>query len=75
METEGDGSDLLLRMEIQLRGPLRLALPLVRGRMQRELERDIATIKARLEGSERLHIRSFNELLLSHQRANVATTP
>jgi hypothetical protein len=29
-----------------------LALPLVRRRMQRELERDIAAIKATLEGSE-----------------------
>ena len=48
----GDGSHLLLRMKIQLRGPLRLALPLVRRRMQRELARDIVTIKARLEGAE-----------------------
>jgi uncharacterized protein YndB with AHSA1/START domain len=47
---ESDGSHLLLRMQIQLRGPLRLALPLVRRRMQRELERDVVTIKARLEG-------------------------
>jgi hypothetical protein len=48
----GGGSHLSLRMEIQLRGPLGLALSLVRRRMQRELERDIATIKATLEGSE-----------------------
>jgi uncharacterized protein YndB with AHSA1/START domain len=47
---QGDGSHLLLRMQIRLRGPLRLALPLVRRRMQRELARDVVTIKARLEG-------------------------
>jgi hypothetical protein len=52
----GDGSHLVLRMEIRLRGPLQLALPLVRRRMQRELERDIATIKARLEGAERASV-------------------
>ena len=44
-----DGSHLLLRMQLRPRGPLRLALPLVRRRMQRELARDVATIKARLE--------------------------
>jgi uncharacterized protein YndB with AHSA1/START domain len=48
----GGRSHLVLRMEIQPRGPLRLALPGVRRRMQRELERDIAAIKATLEGSE-----------------------
>ena len=48
---KGDGSHLLLRMQIQPRGPLRLALPLVRRRMQRELERDVLAIKARLEGT------------------------
>jgi hypothetical protein len=45
----GEGAHLPLRMEIQLRGPLGLALPIVRRRMQRELKRDIATIKATLE--------------------------
>ena len=50
---KGDGSHLVLRMEILLHGLLRLALPLVRRRMRSELERDIATIKAKLEGSER----------------------
>jgi hypothetical protein len=44
-----DSSHLLLRMQLRPRGPLRLALPLVRRRMQRELARDVATIKARLE--------------------------
>jgi pimeloyl-ACP methyl ester carboxylesterase len=47
----GDGSHLLLRMQVRPRGPLRLALPLVRRRMQRELARDAATVKARLEGA------------------------
>jgi uncharacterized protein YndB with AHSA1/START domain len=46
---KGDGSHLLLRMQIRPRGPLQLALPLVRRRMQRELARDVVTIKARLE--------------------------
>ena len=45
----GDGARLLLRMEIQLHGLLGLAAPLLRRRMRPELERDIATIKARLE--------------------------
>jgi uncharacterized protein YndB with AHSA1/START domain len=46
---QGEGSHLLLRMQIRPRGPLQLALPLVRRRMQRELARDVVTIKARLE--------------------------
>lgn len=50
--SRGDGSHLLLRMQIRLRGPLRWALPLVRHRMRRELARDVATIKERLEGAE-----------------------
>jgi Polyketide cyclase / dehydrase and lipid transport len=49
---QGEGSHLLLRMQIRPRGPLRLAPPLVRRRMQRELERDVGTIKARLEGAQ-----------------------
>jgi Polyketide cyclase / dehydrase and lipid transport len=48
---KGDGCHLQLRMQIRPRGPLRLALPLVRRRMQRELARDVVTIKARLEGA------------------------
>lgn len=47
---EGDGSHLLLRMQIRPRRPLRWALPLMRRRMQRELARDLVAIKARLEG-------------------------
>jgi hypothetical protein len=50
---KGEGSQLLLRMEIRPRGPVRLALPIVRRRMHRELERDIASIKARLEDADR----------------------
>ena len=46
------GSHLLLRMQLRPRGPLRLALPLVRRRMQRELTRDVVTVKARLEGAQ-----------------------
>ena len=53
VEPSRDHSHLLLRMEIRPRGPLRLALPLLRPRMQRELERDIATIEAKLESAER----------------------
>jgi uncharacterized protein YndB with AHSA1/START domain len=50
VESQGENSHLLLRMRIRPRGPLRLALPLVRRRMQRELARDAVTIKANLEG-------------------------
>jgi hypothetical protein len=45
-----DGVCLLLRMEIQLPRLLGVAAPLLRRRMRPELERDIATIKANLEG-------------------------
>jgi hypothetical protein len=44
------GARLELRMEIEPRGLLRAALPLLRRRMPRDLARDIAIIKARLEG-------------------------
>ena len=43
------GARLELRMEIQTYGLLRAALPLLRRRMARDLARDIALIKARLE--------------------------
>jgi polyketide cyclase/dehydrase/lipid transport protein len=46
----GDGCRLLLRMQIRPRGLLLLALPVLRRRMRRELERDIAAIKTQLEG-------------------------
>jgi uncharacterized protein YndB with AHSA1/START domain len=48
----GDGAHLLLRMQIQPWGLLRLASPALRRRMQRELGRDIAAIKQRLEGMQ-----------------------
>ena len=44
------GARLEFRMEIEPRGLLRAALPLLRRRMPRDLARDIAIIKARLEG-------------------------
>jgi hypothetical protein len=43
------GARLGLRMEIETRGLLRAALPLLRRRIPRNLERDIAVIKAKLE--------------------------
>jgi hypothetical protein len=43
------GARLGLRMEIETRGLLRAALPLLRRRMPRNLARDIAIIKAKLE--------------------------
>ena len=49
----GHGAHLVLRMEIQLRGLLGFAAPVLRRRMRPELERDIATIKATLERTER----------------------
>jgi hypothetical protein len=48
----GDGAHLMLRMEIQLHGLLGVAAPVLRRRMRPELERDIATIKARLEAQD-----------------------
>jgi hypothetical protein len=47
----GDGARLLVRMELQLHGPLGLATPLLGRRMQPELQRDIATIKSNLEAT------------------------
>ena len=44
------GARLDLGMEIETRGLLRAALPLLRRRMPRDLERDITLIKAKLEG-------------------------
>jgi hypothetical protein len=48
----GDGAHLMLRMEIQLHGLLAVAAPVLRRRMRPELERDIATIKAKLEAQD-----------------------
>lgn len=49
----GDVTHLVLRMEIQLHGLLGFAAPVLRRRMRPELERDIGTIKATLERTER----------------------
>jgi uncharacterized protein YndB with AHSA1/START domain len=45
-----DGAHLVLRMEFLAPGLLRLAFPLLRRRLRPELTRDLATIKANLEG-------------------------
>jgi uncharacterized protein YndB with AHSA1/START domain len=45
------GCQLLLQMQIQPRGLLRLVQPWLRRRMRHELARDIAAIKERLEGA------------------------
>ena len=44
-----DGSHLIMRMELEPRGLLRLAGPLLRRRMKPMLERDLANIKSALE--------------------------
>ena len=44
------GARLVLRMQIETRRLLRAALPLLRRRMPRNLQRDITRIKAKLEG-------------------------
>ena len=46
-----DGAHLVLRMELLPQGLLALAAPLLRRYMQRQQERNVATIKARLERS------------------------
>jgi hypothetical protein len=45
------GAHLVMRMEIELRGLLKLAAPLLRRHEQPMFERDLANIKARLEGA------------------------
>jgi hypothetical protein len=46
-----DGAHLVMRVEMQLYGLLRLAAPLLRRREQAMFERDLTNIKARLEGA------------------------
>ena len=53
VERKGDAAHLVLRMEVQLRGVLGFAAPVLRRRMRPELVRDIATIKAALERAGR----------------------
>jgi len=45
-----DGAHVALRMEFRAQGLPSVLLPLLRRRMRKELARDLATIKARLEG-------------------------
>jgi hypothetical protein len=45
-----DGAHLVMRMELFPQGLLRLAMPLMRRYMQAQQERNVATIKALLEG-------------------------
>lgn len=53
VERKGHAAHLVLRMEIQLRGVLGFAAPVLRRRMRPELVREIATIKAALERAGR----------------------
>jgi hypothetical protein len=46
-----DGSHLVMRMELQPRGVLRLAAPMLRRRMKPMLDRELANIKSILETS------------------------
>ena len=48
-----DGAHLLMRMELEPRGMLKLAAPLLRRRMMPMFRRDLDNIKARLEAAER----------------------
>jgi len=48
-----DGSHLVVRVEMEPHGLLRLAGPLLRRREQPMFERDLNNIKARLEGARR----------------------
>jgi hypothetical protein len=46
-----DGARLVMRVEMELHGLLRLTGPLLRRREQSMFERDLINIKARLEGA------------------------
>ncbi len=45
-----DGTHLIMRMELQPHGLLKLATPFLRRRLQSTYKRDVNNIKARLEG-------------------------
>ena len=45
-----DGTHLIMRMELEPHGLLKLATPLLRRRLQSMYKRDVSNIKARLEG-------------------------
>src|SRR5579875_420472 len=51
IESAPGGAYLTMHMELELRGPLKLAGPLLRHRMQPMLEQDLRNVKARLEAS------------------------
>jgi hypothetical protein len=48
----GDGAHLVMRVEMELHGLLKLAAPLVRRRQQPMFQRDLTNIKARLEAAD-----------------------
>jgi hypothetical protein len=48
-----EGAHLVMRMELEPHGPLKLATPLLRRRMRSMFQRDLDNIKARLEGEDR----------------------
>lgn len=48
-----DGAHLVMRMELEPHGLLRLATPVLRRRLTRMFQRDLEHIKARLEAAER----------------------
>jgi hypothetical protein len=52
VQPAADGSHLIMRMELEPHGLLRLAAPLLRRRMKPMLNRDLANIKSILERSQ-----------------------
>lgn len=48
-----DGAHLLMRMELEPHGPLKLATPLLRRGMKSMFQRDLDNLKAQLEGEGR----------------------
>jgi uncharacterized protein YndB with AHSA1/START domain len=52
IEPTAEGTHLLMRMEIDPRGLLKLALPFLRHRLHSDFERDVRKIKVVLEGEE-----------------------
>src|SRR5579872_1049344 len=49
-----EGAHLTMRMELEPRGPLKLATPLLRRRMRAMWQSDLDNIKSRLEANERV---------------------
>jgi hypothetical protein len=48
----GDGAHLVMRVEMELHGLLKVAAPLLRRREQPMFQRDLTNIKARLEAAD-----------------------